>query len=239
VPCAHWTTLAEAALAADEILADVFGIRALETVHKDDRNIATREGFDKALRAVVRELLLIAKPADQAALKHCLHALDVNWKGLTEAERDAAIARAANALGGVPDVILEPVIEALAKSGKQVVTSTKDAAIGAYVDVALASGPLHQVLPQPIAHPRHLADDLARVFVVEVLAVRRRVPDARETRQLLAEQRIERTGGAQVLVQRLKRLRLPVRVRRRDAVLGAQRAQVLLESRTSEHGCRP
>ncbi len=124
MPCCadHWTTLDAGAQAADDLLADIFGLR---TAHKDDRSYLTRTGFEIVLRDITRELILIAKPHDQRRLQACLQALDTNWRGLSPAQRDAAIDRAAAALGGVPQVQLGAVTQLLTRVGQQIVTGTK------------------------------------------------------------------------------------------------------------------
>jgi hypothetical protein len=125
----HWSVYAEAAKAADDLLLDVFSLRS---THKDDRNITTRAGFESVLRSVTRRLLLVARPADEQALRTCLQALDNNWRGLSPSARDEAIDRAAQALGGVPRVIAVPVTQALSNAGREVVTRAKDTARGFY-----------------------------------------------------------------------------------------------------------
>lgn len=128
MPCCHhedhWTTLAAAADAADEILLDVFGLRS---TRKDDRSLLTRRGFESVLREMTRELLRVSSQADQAALREVLHALDVNWRGMSPTDVDAALERAARALQGVPRVVVPPVIESLSRMGRQVVSQTKEA----------------------------------------------------------------------------------------------------------------
>lgn len=125
----HWSLFAEGAKAADDVLQDVFGLRSpeLRESRKDGRSFLTRAGFEAALRDITRELILIAKPHDQRSLQRCLQALDTNWKGLSPEQRDQAIDRAAAALGGVPQVVLGPVVQALSRMGQQVVVGVKRA----------------------------------------------------------------------------------------------------------------
>jgi hypothetical protein len=125
----HWTTYAEGAKAADDLLVEVFG---LMPAHKDDRNIFTRRGFESVLRDITRELILLTRPADEKALRECLRALDNNWRGMSPSARDEAIERAARALGGVPQVVLTPVTQALSRMGVQTVTQAKQGAVALY-----------------------------------------------------------------------------------------------------------
>lgn len=132
MPCTchpHWTLYAEASKAADEILTGVFNMRPSK---KDDRDYLTRRGFEGVLRQLTTELILTSRQADERALRECLTALNNNWRGMPPDARDAAIERAAQALGGVPRIIVSPVIEALSRVGRQVVTGTKQSAKGLY-----------------------------------------------------------------------------------------------------------
>lgn len=131
-----WHYLIQGADAADEVLTTVFGIRS--AVRKDNSDPTSKQGFEKILRGMIGELFRVAQPHEQAALQSALHALDVNWAGMTPTEITEALDEAGKHFGGVPKLLVQPVIETLTKQGVAMVTATKAAAAGRY-DLPIAA----------------------------------------------------------------------------------------------------
>lgn len=131
-----WHYLQLGAEAADEVLTTVFGIRS--AVRKDNSDPTSKKGFEKILRGMIGELFRVAQPHEQAALQQALHALDVNWAGMTPTEITEALDEAGKAFGGVPKLLVQPVIETLTKQGVAMVTASKAAVAGRY-DLPIAA----------------------------------------------------------------------------------------------------
>lgn len=131
-----WHYLVMGSEAADEVLTSVFGIRS--AVRKDNSDPTSKLGFEKILRGMIGELFRVAQPHEQAALQKALHALDVNWAGMKPTEVTEALNDAGKVFGGVPKLLVQPVIETLTKQGVAMVTASKAASIGRY-DLPIAA----------------------------------------------------------------------------------------------------
>jgi SPP1 gp7 family putative phage head morphogenesis protein len=89
--------------AAEDLLRDVFRVeKALDPLDQGD--------FMTIVRRLSRALRDVAVPAEDAALRHALERLDVDWPNLAPAARDQVVRAARQALRGVEDQVL-PVVE--------------------------------------------------------------------------------------------------------------------------------
>lgn len=89
--------------AAEDILREVYRVeKALDPLDQGD--------FMTIVRRLSRALRGVAGPAEDAAMRHALERLDVDWPNLAPAARDQVVRAARQALRGVEDQVL-PVVE--------------------------------------------------------------------------------------------------------------------------------
>ena len=117
----EWLLLDDAADVAELLLEDVFGVARKRAVH----NPLHDPDFEIILKQLFASLVRVVAPADRRALQSVQTMLDLNWPGLSVAEREKAILSIAKGLGGVPNLVVHPVEQVLNQHGPQIVAATK------------------------------------------------------------------------------------------------------------------
>jgi len=104
--------------AAEEILRDIFRIdKALDPLDADD--------FMAIVRRLSRALRGVARPAEDAALRHALERLDVDWPNLPPQARDQVIRAAKQSLSAVDGQVMPLVDQIFELEAENVVSRAR------------------------------------------------------------------------------------------------------------------
>ncbi len=115
-----WETYEAGAEAAEEI-AKSLGV----PLTKAGPRILSTNGYEQAVRALVRALAGSVRTADRAAVLDAAKKLDRDWPNLTAAERSAVVASASKSILGVPELVIGKVVKSLTVHMTEVVQIAK------------------------------------------------------------------------------------------------------------------
>lgn len=122
--CSRYAHFAAGVDAADGLLK-ALGYQAVTKA----TSILTRQGYDRAVRAVLKLIQEVAAEHDQEAMREAARQLDRNWPKLSAGERDRVIAAASKTLLKVPAKVVKPIERATAKGLAAVVRETKETVV--------------------------------------------------------------------------------------------------------------
>lgn len=118
-----WVSLARGSRAADELLQRI----APEKVRK--ANPLTKTGFDDVVRSVALDMLDAVEKPEQKAAAELQDLLLVNWSKLSPESQAKAIRQAEALIARLGSQVAPPLRKVLAMRGKQIVATTKGAAV--------------------------------------------------------------------------------------------------------------
>lgn len=124
-----WAVFDAAADLAEEVVAHAFGLPARK---QQTQNPLEDDEFEGILKSLFGSILRVVEPEDRRALQTVQTMLDLNWPGMSEAERERALQKIGVALGGVPNVVVQKVDKVLALQGPQIVVATKQASAATF-----------------------------------------------------------------------------------------------------------
>lgn len=123
-----WVLLDEAADVAGCLLQEAFGVAQ----KRENLDPLDDHDFELILKQLFSSLVRAAAPEEQRALQSVQTKIDLNWPGMSEAEREQALRAIGTALGGVPKLVLPKVEKILTQQGPQIIAATKREAVASY-----------------------------------------------------------------------------------------------------------
>lgn len=191
-----WYELTRTEAALDGLIGSTFGLR--HVVQKAGDNPLDRDDHTSAIRAALRQILLITTPIEERAENQLLRSLAMReWPRMTEAQRDKAIADAMGAITGLGVVLPPRIGSVLEAAGRKHITASKQAVRNQY---ALAVDPTFNAVDQRVL--AHMRDSQA-LYIRDEYG-RRAASYSAKARQIAArgvEEGLDKTDIAEEMVK--------------------------------------